>query len=247
MRGAGGGRGRNARAAAAAASLALHGAALAWLAASVLPRAIVRPPEPPADILVELQRAEAPVAATAAPASPAARPAAATPAPTEAPAPRAERTRSPLRAAPAPPSPSAPQQAPPAPAAPARGPALGPAGGAAPAAGGASARAGEKAPEANIGGFLRATVGCSHDAYMRLSTAERARCDGRFAAAKGAPLPLETDKLAAFSRQALRDEAVRARKEGPPRAGFVPCDPAIVGANLGVGCLPPDAYTSVRR
>ncbi len=240
-------RGDRARAGAAAASLALHGVLLAWLAASVLPRASLRPEAPPRpDVRLELERPPAPPdprpaalgAAVARAASPDLAPAAARPRPAP---------PSPVRAAPAPSAPAAPLQAPPAPPAPERGPAAG-GGSTSPLgapAGGAPARL--SGAEANVGGFLRATVGCSHEGYMRLSAAERARCDAGYASAKGAPLPLETDKLAAFSREALRNEAKRARGEGPLRGGFVPCDTAMVGANLSPGCLPPDAYAKFRR
>ncbi len=127
------------------------------------------------------------------------------------------------------------------PAAPPPSAARGPGGGTSGGAG--TARTGAGGPEGNLGGLLRAAVGCSHEVYMRLSVAERERCDGGFATAKGVAPGIADDKLAQFSTQALRNEAVRARREAPGRGGFVPCDAAVVGSNLGLGCLPADAHS----
>ena len=239
------GRGR-ARAAGVGASVALHALVLSWLAVTVLPRVAPTAAAPPPDIQVDLVRA--PPLRQGAP-----RPAAVQPVavPLPSPALAARRPPPPVVAPPAPtstprpPDAAAPTRAPAAaPPSQARGPGGGPAGAAAATgrAGGAGA-----GPEANLGGLLRATVGCSHDVYMRLSAAERERCDVGFATAKGVAPGLADDKLAQFSAQALRDEKVRARKEGVGRGGFVPCDTAMVGSNLGIGCLPADASYRIRR
>ena len=243
------------RAAAAGASLLLHAAALSWLGLRIAPDLpTASPPEPP-PLTVELLR-EAPSPATRAAAAPAPRPTPARPralAPTSVPA---------VAVAPRPrqPRPTPPQvlTPPPLPIPPVPSPGRSPGAGVAspPAAGPPAAPLARTAPgplpgaegAADLRGLLRATVGCSHDVYMKLSPAERARCDQGFAAARDAPriLPAD-DKLAAFARQAdANARHLRTREGGLPNT-LPPCDPSMVGANLVGSCLPPEAMHTVKK
>ena len=82
--------------------------------------------------------------------------------------------------------------------------------------------------------FLRATVGCSHQDYLRLNEQERAACDRRIgedARAFGIP----PDKLAGFIAAAEAQERGRAERGGPPIDPVLPCQG--IGSNLDRGCL----------
>ena len=101
----------------------------------------------------------------------------------------------------------------------------------------------------DLKGFLRGTVGCSHEEYLRLTPAERARCDAGFATAyrTAPPIPLPDDKLAGFARQADANARKRARREGSLENTLPPCPADMVGSNLGISCLPPQAHTTVGK
>ena len=103
--------------------------------------------------------------------------------------------------------------------------------------------------QGDLRGFLRGTVGCSHEEYMRLTPVERARCDSGFAtAAKTAPsIPLPDDKLAEYARGAEANARKRARREGPIYEPVTACPPGSPAGNLGLGCLPPDAIHAVGK
>ena len=103
--------------------------------------------------------------------------------------------------------------------------------------------------QGDLRGLLRTTVGCSHEEYLRLTPAERARCDAGFAtAARTAPsIPLPDDKLAAFARQADLNARNRARREGSMEDTLPPCPTDMIGSNLGLHCLPPQAHTTVLK
>ena len=241
------------RGAAIAVSAALHVLVLAWLGQAALSRLSAPTEAQTPAFTIELlrpafaRRAPTPPEVEAAaprPASATARPLALAPSasPPAAPAPQ--------RASPVPPSPLAPLTSPAAPPAPARGPAMGPIGAAGaqgpPAPPTVRVPAG---PEANLGGLLREAVGCGHDVWMRLSAAERARCDKGFAAAaaKGERFPLPDDKLAGFAAQAAANERKRASREGSLPNTLPPCDPAMVGSNLLPSCLPKEAMHTVLK
>ena len=232
-----------ARAPAIIVSVGAHVAVLAWLSASVLPRLAPPPVDDVPSLTVELirpDRLEPPMR----PDFPPREAVVSRPAPVT-----ALRLKAPalIRASPVPPSPLAPLLSPPAPPAPpaaARGPAAAPSSTEkriAPAASQPSA--------GDLSGFLRATVGCSHDDWMRLSAAERARCDRNFArAAEGAgKLPLPTERLAAFATQADADARKRAGREGSLPNTLPACDPTMVGSNMMPYCLPKEAMHTVAR
>lgn len=89
-------------------------------------------------------------------------------------------------------------------------------------------------------GLLRGAVGCAHQEYLQLTTAERSRCGQRLAdEARGAPVLDTTDpsKRAAYEREGAAGTLRRARAEGSMEDLIVPCEGRF--SNLGVGCLPP--------
>jgi hypothetical protein len=222
---------------------------------------LVTEPPPPAPAAAPQPRSsqprpsEAPPRSTPAPAKPArARPAPARP-----------ELRPQLRPAPAPPRAIAsrppPPRAVPAPAASpsptvATTPAAGSAGGRAAASGGAAAGSahgrwtveGEDGQD-GVRKFLRATVGCSHADYVKLSTDEQANCDRRVGeeARKYLDKSLtDPDKRAAFIAAAQAQERRRADRTGPLQDIYGPCNGQ---SNLGVGCRKdpskhPDPFTN---
>ena len=224
-------------------SLLVHAVVLSWLGLrAVEPRP---PPEEPPQLTVELIR-PLPIAA-ASPVSPRPRPAVA--APVEAVAPARPRPAAPIPRAAAPrplPLPPIGSRAP-------SGALVG--GGPGPAAGVVGGNRPAPGPlpgvelQGDLRGFLRSTVGCSHEQYLRLTAVERARCDAGFATAlKTAPrIPLPDDKLAAFARQADANARKRDRQEGSLENTLPACDHEMVGSNLGFSCLPPQAHVGVTK
>jgi colicin import membrane protein len=96
-------------------------------------------------------------------------------------------------------------------------------------------------------GVLRATVGCEHQDYARLTAAERERCLQAFGRdARGAGLidGIPQDKRVAFDAQALADEKKRQARTGPLGQPIVKCEGQ--GSNMGAGCLPDDAHIKVK-
>jgi hypothetical protein len=171
----------------------------------------------------------------------------------------------PLRPAPAPPPRAiaarpAPPRAPPAPAsAPshtvASTPAAGAAAGSATAIGGAAQGAhgrwtveGEDGQE-GVRKFLRATVGCSHADYVKLSADEQANCDRRVGEEARKYLDkqlVDPDKRAGFIAAAEAQERRRADRTGPLQDIYGACNGQ---SNLGVGCRKdpskhPDPFTN---
>lgn len=242
------GRAKRTRAVGAGVSLALHAAVLSWLGLHAAPALRTAPPEEAAPLTVELVRPP-PLARTAAAA------AVTRTAPPPVPPPEAVVVPRPRPTAPVPrglppktlPLPPVPSAGTP------RGAAAGPPSG----AGGGSGPIGERsAPgplpgqemQGDLRGFLRGTVGCSHEEYLRLTPAERARCDAGFAAARNAPpIPPPDDRLAEFARGREANERKRARREGPLYQPVTACSPGSAGSNFGLGCLAPDAVHSVGK
>ncbi len=92
---------------------------------------------------------------------------------------------------------------------------------------------------------LRTSVGCDFDKTMRLTPAERDRCNQRYGeAARAAPgfSGIEPGKRSRFDAQAEADERRRAGRTGPVQQLTVPCDSpdavAVEGGGLASGCLP---------
>ncbi len=220
------------------ASLVLHGVVLTWLGLHAAP-ALHSTTTEDTPLIVELVRPRLLQPATAAPSAPAARPSAAIHEGVVLPRPRP---------AAAPPLALAPR---PLPLPPAAG------GGRSVAAGGASAIGAQPAPgplpgqemQGDLRGFLRGTVGCSHEEYLRLTPAERGRCDTGFATAArtAPPIPLPDDKLAGYARQAEANERRRTRREGSLEQPFTGCEIGSAAASKGLGCLPPGAIHSVAK
>ena len=82
--------------------------------------------------------------------------------------------------------------------------------------------------------FLRATVGCSHEDYLRLTGLERAACDRRLGQ-EARTLGIAPDKLAGFIAAAQAQERTRAGRTGPLEDLVTPCKGE--GANLDRSCL----------
>ncbi len=105
----------------------------------------------------------------------------------------------------------------------------------------------EEATGGGLRGVLRATVGCAHEDYVRLTAAEREHCLGAFARDAGRSMAVDavpSDKRAAYDLEAAANARRRALREGPIASPVVPCDGP--GANLGGGCLPPEAHTGTQ-
>ena len=97
-------------------------------------------------------------------------------------------------------------------------------------------------------GVLRATVGCDHQDFSRLSDAERQRCQNAFLrdAGRGSRVDvIPSGKRDAYDLEAAANARRRMQKEGSTASPIVPCDGP--GSNLGGGCLPPEAHTGVKR
>lgn len=132
-----------------------------------------------------------------------------------------------------------------------------PGGGAAAGAAGTSPKPAGRAPgpQATDGGdaegaaraLVRTTVGCDHETWLRLSPAERERCDVPFVEGLRSGLhidPLPADKRADFDRQAAADSRRRTLREGPLYNPAPACTGA--GSNFGTGCLAEDAVGHLR-
>lgn len=172
--------------------------------------------------------------------------------------PRPATTRRSVRPASPPPLPAAPAPTPARrPRSLASPPAVPPPGGAASGAGVASARPAGRgaATGASEGGdaegaaraLVRNTVGCDHETWLRLSPAERERCDAPLLEGMRSGLridPVPGDKRLGFDRQAAADARRRAFQEGPVYSPTTACTGA--GSNYGTGCLPDDAIKHLR-
>jgi hypothetical protein len=102
----------------------------------------------------------------------------------------------------------------------------------------------DEAAGGGLRGVLRATVGCAHEDYVRLTPAEREHCLGAFARDAGRGLAVDAvpaDKRAAYDVEAAANARRRAQREGAVASPVIPCDGP--GSNLGGGCLPPEAHT----
>ena len=96
-------------------------------------------------------------------------------------------------------------------------------------------------------GVLRATVGCEHDDFARLSPAERDHCLTTFArdAGRGPSVDaVPAEKRSAYDVEAAANARRRAQREGSIASPVTACDGA--GSNLGGGCLPPEAHSGNR-
>ena len=95
---------------------------------------------------------------------------------------------------------------------------------------------------------MRATVGCEHQDYAKLSAAEREHCQKAFVrdASHGPSVDgVPSDKREDYDREAAANARRRAQKEGSTTGSpVVPCDGP--GSNLGGGCLPDEAHKKVR-
>jgi len=91
---------------------------------------------------------------------------------------------------------------------------------------------------------LRTSVGCDYEAMIRLTPAERDRCNqiyGEQAKRGPASLGVDPSKLIGFAAEAAANERRRALREGPmPNPISSDC------GDMGVGCLPDSAITHVR-
>lgn len=105
----------------------------------------------------------------------------------------------------------------------------------------------DEAAGGGLRGVLRATVGCEHEDYVRLSPAERDHCLAAFARDAGrAPAvdAMPAEKRAAYDVEAVANARRRAQREGSIASPVIACDGA--GSNLGGGCLPPEAHSGTR-
>ena len=93
---------------------------------------------------------------------------------------------------------------------------------------------------------LRTSVGCDFEKTVRLTRAERDRCNqtiGEQARAAPAFSGIEINKRARFDAQADADERRRANRTGPMQEQVVGC--AGEGSNFGLGCLSDSAVMHV--
>lgn len=125
------------------------------------------------------------------------------------------------------------------------------AGAAAGSAGATSQGSGPRADGGDAQGAARAlvrnTVGCDHETWLRLSPAERERCNSPFLEGMRSGLHIDAlpaDKRADFDRQAAADSRKRAYQEGPVYNPVTAC--AGAGSNYGTGCLADDAVKHLR-